>query len=144
LISFNDEIGEGKITCCSPYTQYQLFILAYLTEKESEQQVNEKIFGQYSPGLTARFRFETNISELATLVTPSIIPSDNEGPDVMMSEIEQQVYKLIEDGLVEYEHNVSDLSFRGPQYEDIHITPKGKYFIRKYFVGLSSAVQVKQ
>jgi hypothetical protein len=132
-----------KITSYSSYTPYQLFILAYLTEKESEQQHEEKIFGQYSPGLTARFRIETNISELATLVTPSIIPSADEDADTMMRDIEEQVSKLIRDCFIEYEHNASDPSFRGAQCEDIHITPKGKYFIRKYFVGLTFTVQNK-
>jgi hypothetical protein len=73
------------------YTPYQLFVLTYLTQKESELQNNEQIFGQHAPGLTARFRIETTISELATIVTPSVIPSESEDPAEMMKIIEEQI-----------------------------------------------------
>jgi len=109
-----------------------------------EQLEKDEIFGQYSPGVTAKYRYETNISQLATLPVSSIIPSRDKDLGTMMTDIEAQISRLVQDGLLEYEHPVANQAFKGWQFEDLHVTPTGKYFIQSFLGGLAPAIREKK
>ena len=126
------------------YTPFQIFVLTYLTSEESKQQKDNKAFGRPSPvGLTYNYRFTTSINELTTIVLPNLIPGDKLDPSDILTRTVNEVIDLEKQELIKYEHERSHPSFKGEQYEGFYVTPGGKLFVRKCFVGLVSKIEDK-
>jgi hypothetical protein len=126
-------------------TDFQMYVLTFLTGEERRQQKNGEVFGRYvgDIGYTSRFRFPTTINELTTSTYPELIPGSINDPDNIIESIEKDVDGLLEKGLLRYEYDPSSPSFTGKQYAGFYVTPKGKAFVSKLFSQLPSLVNDK-
>ncbi|MGC1134817.1 MAG: hypothetical protein WA941_18460 [Nitrososphaeraceae archaeon] len=139
--SANETRVEGQMNKIE-FTPFQVYVLAYFTSEELDQQRKGEVLGRKLNGIgyTANYRFATNINELTTIINQDLIPGATNNPDDIIKEIEDEIGELLEKGLLQYE---KDTSFRGKQLHGLYITPKGKAYIRRCFRGLAKIVADK-
>jgi hypothetical protein len=81
------------------YTDFQLFVLAFLTTAEQKQEESGEAFGSPDTAkLPLSYRYVTTISELSLKIPPSTIPNHPSGKE--MSSTIAPFARLREEGLI--------------------------------------------